>query len=254
MSHDSYSTWIGQLHRAERAVTDAIEQSTKLPDNPFVALSRLRVVARKLEESDLKCLKPPTELLHRYEDECVRERAEFWDRMDGECGRRGWSIDGSTDRRLVNRGIIIELVEDEIRVEELAMRFQPHAASVADMIAPEVEGLVPREFTAPKFMACLSSAYDMVPGVAAKSIESVYRATLMLVQKPVFWRSLQANNLVRLTRPAFRARLARLLALGTRAADGREMRFGTTIVAKDAWEIYSPGEERLVQVGRISFE
>jgi hypothetical protein len=244
--------WLDKVLLAERTVKEVATLAAKMPGNPFEALSRVKEVIRKLEDSGLERLAPPAELLVQLNAACLRERAEFWDRLAEGCATKEWKIEGSTDRRIINRGVIIDLAEQEVRVDELSLRFVPHAASVMKGIQPEVQGLIPSGFDPQKFMALLTAAYDMLPGGKEKPLELVYRVTFLLSQKSSFWKGLHAGQIVRLTRPAFRARLAQLLVAGLRAADGRELRFGTTVVAKDAWEVYSPGEERLVQVGRIS--
>ncbi|HYV47348.1 MAG TPA: hypothetical protein VFA20_20960 [Myxococcaceae bacterium] len=252
VSDEFHTAWMARMQQAERTAKDVIDICSKLPANPFEARARLHSTASKLEASGLRPLAPPMDLVRHVEDECVRARAEFWDQMAEACRRKEWPIDGSTNRRLVGRGLIIELTDDEVRIDEISLRLSPHAASVVEVIAGEVSALVPTDFNPERYMALLVTAYDAAPGGVEKPLEAVYRAAVFASQKSAFWKGLNPDHFVRLTRPAFRARLARLLHLGTRTADGREIRFGSTVVAKDAWEVYSPGEERLVQVGRIS--
>ena len=53
------------------------------------------------------------------------------------------------------------------------------------------------------------------------------------------------------SRASFRAGLATLMASGAKTKDGRSPRLGTA-VSGDYWEVFSPGEGHIVQVGRIS--
>jgi hypothetical protein len=51
----------------------------------------------------------------------------------------------------------------------------------------------------------------------------------------------------------FRRRLSAILAENVKLADGRELRLTPTVTRKNVWELFSPAEGRVVQVGRLVF-
>src|SRR3954466_537308 len=73
--------WLDKVLLAERTVKEVATLAAKMPGNPFEALSRVKEVIRKLEDSGLERLAPPAELLVQLNAACLRERAEFWDRL-----------------------------------------------------------------------------------------------------------------------------------------------------------------------------
>lgn len=98
----------------------------------------------------------------------------------------------------------------------------------------------------------LAKAYDSVPRAGSEcSLETVYRQCVFESQKPAFWRGPNAASFAAVSRSAFRYRLSEILRLGLLTNDSRAVELGTTTTSKDAWEIYSPGEQRVVIAGRI---
>jgi hypothetical protein len=51
----------------------------------------------------------------------------------------------------------------------------------------------------------------------------------------------------------FRCRLSAVLAENVKPTHGRELRLTPTVTRKDVWEVFSPTEGRVVQVGRLAF-
>jgi hypothetical protein len=129
----------------------------------------------------------------------------------------------------------------------LGLRGVPSAISILE---PEVNLLVPQKFNVEEFGELLLRAYENVPGKTERPVEAVYRAAVMLSQKPAFWNSQKNSSFTKLTRPAFRARLTALLTSDAEH-HGRQLHFGTTTDPAGIWEIFSPGENRCVQVGRL---
>ncbi|MFL5352683.1 hypothetical protein [Archangium sp.] len=231
---------------------EASKELDKADDNPFVLRKLVAVLTHKLEVLGASSL-APSELSPKLEDECLRLRAEFWDRFSYACNAKGWELTGSTSRRLVSSGIFIEFDDDEVEIVELGIVLPPFVPSVIQALEEEVE-LIRRLRQEPqKFIDLLGQAYAHVPGEQERPIEQVYRAAVLAYQKPSFWRTVAPSGFARLSRPAFRSGLAEVMASGLRTSDGRELRFGTSLSPKETWEVFSPGEGRVVQVGRIGF-
>ena len=197
------------------------------------------------------------QLLQDIEGQCVVAEAEFWDAFSAGCADRGWELEGTTARRFLCRGIVLHLQAGTVSVDELGLSFRPAAGEVLLALEPYVLELVPPDFNVRGFVDLLAAAYDQIStagGVSIeKPIEAVYRTTVVMSQKPAFWKTLSMSRFTRLSRPSFRARIAALLERNLVSTDGRAVRFGTTVIPSQAWEIYSPGEGHFVQVGRIAF-
>lgn len=246
------SDWAATLGAASRVLKAASKFSTDAPDDPFEARHNLQDVINKLRAAHLDALAPPAELMQKLDAECTREKAEFWSQFSTVCAERGWQLDGSTGRRLLNRSLFVEATDDGVMIETLPATQTFHVPTVVktlDSIVGEMSSIRqdPRHF-----LELVQRAFDSVGGGGERPIEEVYRGVLWHAQKVTFWKTLSPQQFVRITRPQFRSLLTQVLQLGVRTPDDRELRFGTTIQAKEAWEIYSPGEGRVVQVGRLS--
>lgn len=244
-------SWLAEVKEISAAVTAAVKNLATLPDDPYLARQRVVDAKNKLERTTIG--KTPIErALQKLNDQCSLARAEFWDRFGRACEQHKWCLDGTTSRRLLCHGIFVELADEKILVKELSLSFSPHVPSAISILEPEVNLLVPQKFNLEEFGELLLRAYENVPGKTERPVEAVYRAAVMLSQKPAFWNTQKNSSFTKLTRPAFRARLTALLTSDAEH-HGRRLHFGTTTDPAGMWEIFSPGENRCVQVGRLYF-
>lgn len=236
-----------------KAILGIAKELTGISTDPFMAKDQLNSVADRAQKAGIQLNKDLDSILEEVEGLCTRAHAEFWDNFTRGCQQRGWALSGTTTRRLLCQGIFLELKPNKLIVEELQIHVTPFVPSLMELLSPHVADLVPPGHTPQSFLDMLARAYDALAGPTEKSLEEVFKMFVSLSQKPVFWKAVNPATFTRITRPAFRARIAMALASGLKCSDGRELKFGTTLSASDMWEIYSPGEERSVQIGRISF-
>ena len=104
-----------------------------------------------------------------------------------------------------------------------------------------------------QFCEILAQAYDAAGGQGDVPIEAVFRQAILLLQPATFWATIDASKFQCLSRATFRSRLSAILADNVKSSDGREMRLTPTVTRKDVWELLSPAEGRVVQVGRLAF-
>jgi hypothetical protein len=222
-------------------------------DNPFEALSCTRSLLADLEQC-----KAIESYLHdqlaRLDTDCAERRLEFWSGFSKMCSAQGWTLLGSTNRRLASSGIFVELEGDNVVIEELDLRLRPDPSSVAKAIAPTISAIRKWSDQLDEFRVMLERGYAMVPGVGGKPLEAVYRATVFCAQRAGFWKALKPSAIVAIVRPVFRACLSDLVSKGVTTSGGCRIVFGTASPGIETWEIFSPGERRVVQVGRIGFE
>jgi hypothetical protein len=250
-SHSATSEWASRLAAASSVFKAASQLAGHPPEDPFRVRRDLQNLTENLKELKLETLLPPPEWMQRIEVECTRLKAEFWDQLAGACTQRGWELHGTTNRRLINRGLFVEAEDEGINIETLPPLTTFHIPAVLQQLDPVVSGLAASRQEPKQFLEVLQRALDSLGG-GERSLEDVYRGVVVQAQKPAFWKTVNPQQFVRITRPQFRALLAQVLQTGQQTPDGRELRFGTTVQAKEAWEIYSPGEGRVVQVGRLS--
>jgi hypothetical protein len=122
-------------------------------------------------------------------------------------------------------------------------------------LAPLVEGLLPARFLAAEFLDLLARAFDSAKASSARvSVFDAYRALVLQMQKPKFWRNAVAVDFTPLTLDQFRARLsATLEQLPLSTRDGREVRLAPPLDAKDGLFVFLPQEQRFAYVGQIEF-
>ncbi len=236
-----------------KAILRIAKELSAIPDDPFIAARQMKSLAERAAEAGIPIDQELRPILEEVEAIRVRVHAEFWDRFSKACHQRGWTLSGTTPRRLLCQGIFLKLGSDNLVVEELQLDVTPYVHTLVEALAPHVAELIPPGHTPQAFVDALARAYDALSGPTEKSLEDVFKMFVNLSQKPSFWRFGNPAAFTRVTRPAFRARVATLLASGVKPSDGREVTFGTTLSADDVWEIYSPGEDHAVQVGRIAF-
>jgi hypothetical protein len=195
-------------------------------------------VAKRIEELDAKCT--------------IRE-AEFWNDLSALCERHNWALDGSTSRRLVQRGIFLELKRSRVVIDELLIEASPYVPALESQLEDAIAALQPSNARLPRFLDSVVEAYDFLGGNSERAVEDVFKIFVMRSQNQTFWKCPSGATFSNSSRPSFRAQLSFALASGAMCSDGRELSFGTVISSESAWELYSPGEGRVVQIGRISF-
>jgi hypothetical protein len=218
--------------------------------NYFEALELVQSI-----ENDLASLDACREYLRNQAqdlaEKCARSQADFWESFSKTLTQYGWNIVGKTERRLLERGIFVELAGDKVSVDELGLTLGAMGVQVADALQSHVKDLRGWVGRPKEFLAALEKAYEAAPGDRERSLESIYKGTLLNLQKSSFWKQPTGATLVPLSRPAFRACLTAAMQAGGRTPKGRVPRFAASLQDRDAWELYSPGEGRVVQVGRL---
>ncbi len=123
-----------------------------------------------------------------------------------------------------------------------------------DSLRLAIRDLLPKDFSAEKFMSALSSAYDsLFEGEHSQiPILDLYKQMTVDSQPSRFWRDTRAISFVPFGIDQFRARLTRMLEAGVSTdKNGRELRLIPPLNPKDALFIYQPAERRFGFVGRI---
>jgi hypothetical protein len=236
-----------------KSLSAVAKDIAKMPDDPFFARKKLRSSEEKLRKLSFDV---PSELAKRIEAldaECTIREAEFWNDVSALCERHNWTLDGSTSRRLIQRGIFIELKRSRVVIDELLIETSPYVPALESQLEDAVAALQPSNARLPRFLDLVAEAYDFLGGNSGRSIEDVFKIFVMRSQKQTFWKCPSGAAFSNSTRPSFRAQLSFALESGATCSDGREISFGTVISSESAWEMYSPGEGRVVQIGRISF-
>lgn len=245
--------WSDRLVALNNALATAHKHLRKASADPFEVVHRLNAARHALTSVGVDADKSLDAILPALESECVRLEAEFWGLLTQECAARGWDVVGSTNRRLVNKALFISQEGSAVKVEGVAAECTPYIPTLMPKIARVVEEFMAPEAEVKSFLAVLAKVYDALPRPGSEcSLETLYRHCIVELQKPNFWRNPSSTAFMSLGRPAFRYRISEILRLGISTADGRAVTLGTTTMSKEAWEIYSPGEQRVVIAGRLS--
>ena len=242
-------TWLASLERRAKHLTMAAKTIRTNLENPFVCREAAARLTRELAVPD--SLEVPARCQRNWEENCQVFKATFWDRLGRACAARGWEVYGVTARRLICRGIFVEQQENEVRLEGESKRLTPVVEDLMKRLEVLSATLVPRNFAPESFLRLLADACSAVPGEGARSLEQVYRACVSIGQKPSFWKYGLSEDFEPLSRMAFRARLSAVLDGPLEGLDMR-LQLETTINKAQAWEVYSPGEGRVVQVGKLA--
>jgi hypothetical protein len=222
-------------------------------DDPFAQREQIERVDKTLAEIRLESLKVPTDVRKAVETGCVEAIAEFWQRFCAAANDVGWEVHGSTERRLVARAFFIELKNDAIFIEGVPGKHSPHVPVVIETLKPHIGLLTADKGSLQQFSEILAEAYGVLGGQGEVPVEAVYRQCVLLVQPAGFWANIEPSKFHPLSRPMFRCRLSSMLAENVNPPDGRELRLTPTVTRKDVWELFSPAEGRVVQVGRLAF-
>lgn len=221
--------------------------------DPFAQREQIERSDKTLAEIRLDSLKAPADLRKAIETACVEGTAEFWQKFGAAALDAGWEVHGSTERRLVARAFFVELKNDTVVIEAVPGKHSPHVPAVLAALKPHLSSVTNDKASLQRFCDMLAEAYAVLGGQGDVSIEAVYRQCVLLAQPAGFWANVEASKFQPLSRPIFRCRLAAVLAENVKPADGRELRLTPTVTRKDVWEVISPAEGRVVQVGRLAF-
>jgi hypothetical protein len=222
-------------------------------DDPFAQREQMDRADKALHDINPGALKAPGGLRKSIETACVEASAEFWQRFCSAAKDAGWDVHGATERRLVAWAYFVELKNDAVVIEGVPGKLSPHVPAVIGTLQPHLDSLTADKGFLHQFSAILAEAYDALGGQGEIPIESVFRQCVLLVQPATFWVAVEPSKFRALSRPMFRSRLSAMLAENARLPDGRELRLTPTVNRKDVWELFSPTEGRVVQVGRIAF-
>jgi hypothetical protein len=235
-----------KLHAHAKAIQSA-------GDDAFALRDQIEKVDKTIREIALESLKATADVRKAVETACVEASAEFWQRFSAAAKDAGWEVHGSTERRLVARALFVEFKNDVVSIDAVAGKHSPNVASVIKALKPHVDSLATNKEGVGQFCEVLAQAYDALGGQGDVPIEAVFRQSILLLQPATFWVTIDPAKFQSMTRATFRCRLSAILADNVRSSDGREMRLTPTVTRKDVWELFSPAEGRVVQVGRLAF-
>lgn len=241
------------LGEKAKSISAIAKEIAKAPADPFAARKKFQSVEEKLRKLSLDVAPELTKRIEELDASCTIREAEFWNDLSTLCKQRNWELVGSTDRRLIQRGIFVELKRGRVVIDELLIESSPYLPAVERQLEDSIEAMQLSYDRPGRFLDFLAQAYDALPGASERSLEDVFRMFVLRSQKGAFWKCPSAATFSLSPRPKFRAQLSAALASGGSCSDGREISFGTVISSESAWEMYSPGEGRIVQVGRVSF-
>ncbi len=248
-----YEQWAGGLDATAKKLAAIAKAAVAAQDDPFSQREQLERAADFLDGIDVPALKGQEALRRKIETQCVEGHAEFWQRFLEEAKAAAWEVHGSTDRRLVARAYFVELKNGAVTIDGVTGRHSPHVPGVVQALAPLVKDLNTDKAGLQQFCNVLCEAFDILGGRGEVPIEAAFRQCVILSQPSTFWTNIDTSKFRPLTRPVFRSRLTALLADSLRSTDGRELRLFPTVNRKDVWELFSPAEGRVVQVGRLAF-
>jgi hypothetical protein len=245
--------WANEIEAAGKRLHAEAKAVSACGDDPFAQRERIERVDRTLATINLESLKAGANIRQAVEKACVEASAEFWQRFCAAATAAGWDVHGTTERRLVAKAFFVELKNNAVVIDGVPGKHSPHVPAVMAALKPHVDALAAGKDSLQRFADILAEAYGILGGEGEVPIESVFRQCVLAVQPASFWTSIEPEKLEPLTRPMFRARLSAILADNVKPADGRELRLTPTVTRKDVWEVFSPAEGRVVQVGRLAF-
>jgi hypothetical protein len=245
--------WASEIEAVSKRLQSPAKVLLAGGTDPFVHRDMIHQLGKILADVNLESLKAPAEVRKAVETACVEARAEFWQRFCVAANDAGWEVHGSTERRLVARAFFLELKNDAISIEGVPGKHSPHVPAVIESLKPHIGLLATDKRSLQRFSEILAEAYGILAGQGEVPVEAVYRQCVLLVQPAGFWANVDQSKFQTLSRPMFRCRLSAVLAESVKPADGRELRLTPTVTRKDVWELFSPAEGRVVQVGRLAF-
>lgn len=245
--------WVNEIETVSKKLHAEAKAVLACGDDPFAQRERIERVDRALATINLESLKADVGIRQAVEKACVEASAEFWQRFCSAATAAGWDVHGTTERRLVAKAFFVELKNNAVVIDGVSAKHSPHVPAVMAALKPRVDALTAAKDSLQHFVDILTEAYGILGGEGEVPIESIFRQCVLAVQPASFWASVDPAKLELLTRPMFRCRLSAILAENVKPADGRELRLTPTVTRKDVWEVFSPAEGRVVQVGRLAF-
>lgn len=245
--------WASEVESFGKKLQIAAKAVAASSDDAFAIRALLDGIDKTLSETTLSSLKSPADLRKAVDTACVEATAEFWQRFTAAAKDLGWETYGSTERRLIARACFVELKNDVVTIEGVPGKQSPQISAVVELLKPVLSGISIDKKGLQEFVEVLAQAYDTLNAQGEVPIEALFRQCILLIQPATFWANIEASKFHALTRPLFRCRLSAILVDNIRPADGRDLRLTPTVNRKDVWELFSPAEGRVVQVGRIAF-
>jgi hypothetical protein len=245
--------WASEIESVSKKLHADAKAVLGCGEDPFTQRERIDGVDKTLSSINPESLKAPMSLRHAVDTACIEACAEFWQRFSAAAKDAGWDVHGSTERRLVAHGFFVELKNNTVVLDGLPGKHSPHVPAVIDALKPHIDALAVEKSSLQRFCEMLAEAYELLGGQGEVSIEAVFRQCVIAAQSASFWANVELSKFQPLTRPMFRCRLTAMLAGNVKPADGRELRLTPTVTRKDVWELFSPAEGRVVQVGRLAF-
>ena len=125
----------------------------------------------------------------------------------------------------------------------------PYVPTLISVLTPLAESFILSDRDMTSFMTNIHEAHRDV-GQREAPLEEIFHRIVILLQKQMFWNTMK--GFVPFTRAMFRLRLSEALEKNLSTPDGRTIQLGATRLGQSAWEVYSPGEMRLIQVGSLA--
>lgn len=245
--------WVIEFETFGKKLQALAKAAASAEGDAFAIRELLERVDKTLSDTNLNTLKAPQDLRKSIETACIEATAEFWQRFCAAAKELGWETHGSTERRLIARSCFVELKNDIVTIEGAPGKHTPQVSAVVELLKPVLAGVAIDKKGLQEFVEVLAQAYDNLNAQGEVPIEAVFRQCVLLIQPATFWANIEASKFQALSRPLFRCRLSAILVDNIRPADGRDLRLTPTVNRKDVWELFSPAEGRVVQVGRIAF-
>jgi hypothetical protein len=230
----------------------------KAPDSASDASTRANALrnAREAIESLIELTDQLTAEERRESDRSERQLLELENDLRSGCRDNGWRLDGQWPNFYVEKaiGVVIDPSKRMVFIAQQRLK-SCTANAIIVTLRPAVQQLIPKKFSAERFIAQLAAAYDDIRSETRQiPIWTVYRALVISSQSVQFWRDARSEAFVELTTSQFRARLSAALEKGaTRSPDGRELRLLPPLNANDGLFMYQPADARFGFVGRIEF-
>jgi len=245
--------WAGDIESLGKKLLAHAKSLIAAGDDPFAQLEHIERTDKAISDLTIRPPKVPSDLRAAIDTACVEAVAEFWQKFCTAAKEAGWEVHGSTERRLVACAFFVELKNDAVVIDGIPGKHSPYVPAVFDLLKPHVQGLTTDKASLQRFGEILGEAYDVFGSQGEVPIEAVFRQCVLLAQPATFWTTIEPSKFQAFSRQLFRCRLSAMLAENVKPGDGRELRLTPTVNRKDVWELYSPAEGRVVQVGRIAF-
>lgn len=245
--------WTSELESLGKKLQMHAKAIVAAGEDPFALREHLDRAEKTVRDINVEQLRVPVDARKSVETRCVEGTAEFWQKLCLAAKEFGWEVHGSTDRRLIARALFVDLKNDAVTIDGVPAKLTPHVPAVVAALKPVIESLATPKDKLQEFANTLAEAYDAAGGAGEIAVEAVFRQCILLMQPAQFWATIEPARFQSLPRPLFRFRISAILAENLRSAKGREMRLTPTVNRKDIWEVFSPAEGRVVQVGRIAF-